>query len=349
MINSELKKIEFNFKYSIKKYNKNYKSNHWNFQIERKKKLFKIKKLKNFRNNKLSFGLDDQYYSEKEFIKNFNLLVEDCSKKFIKKNLFKKNVGNVKKFIKFEKKYFVDRHEIFFIKYLYDLEKNINLKKIKLICDIGSGYGALAAKILKLYNSKKIVLIDLPESNLLSSFYLKKLFPKKKFFYSYQLKNNQFQKKHLNNYDIFILNPWDIFPFKNVDLFINTRSMMEMDYQMIKKYFKLIHSKISNKGYFLNINRYYKDTTGYPIEYHKFPYDKKWKIIYSKRSWQQNHTHTMLTKRSKNYSDSIYLEQKKIKKIILKKIKDDPRLIRRILPDTVYKIYKYFKRLIIAN
>ena len=91
------------------------------------------------------------------------------------------------------------------------------------------------------------------------------------------MNNGKFQKKDLKKYDIFIMSPKDSFPFKKIDLFINTRSMMEMDYQVINKYFDLIQSKITEKGYFLNINRYYKDTTGYPVEYHKYPYDKNGK------------------------------------------------------------------------
>ena len=349
MNNKEFKEIEENFKYSLKNYNEKHKSNHWQFQINRKKSLFKTKNLDNFRNNNLSFGLDDQFYSKKQFLNNFDLLKKVCGNKFLEKTLLKKNIGNVKNFIKFKGKYFVDMHEIFFVKYLFDLEKNIDFKKIEYICDIGSGYCGLVSKILKLYNTKKIILIDLPESNFVSSFYLKKIFPQKKFFFSSKLNNGKFQKRDLKKYDIFIMNPWDSFPFKKIDLFINTRSMMEMDYQVINKYFDLIQSKITEKGYFLNINRYYKDTTGYPVEYHKYPYDKKWKIIFSKTSWQQDHVHAMLTKRTKGLSNSVTLEQKKIKLIMLNKIKEDPRLIRRVLPDKVYKIYKYFKKLMSSN
>ncbi len=349
MDKKEFKKIEKNFKYSIKSYNEKYRSSHWQFQINKKHNLFETKNLSNFRNNKLSFGLDDQYYTKKQFLNNFELLKKNCGENFLKKTLKKKNIGNVKNYIKFKKKYFIDRSEIFFIKFFYDLEKNINFKKIKYICDIGSGYGALVSKILSIYHTKKIILIDLPESNLLSAYYLKKLFPKKNFFYSYQLDSNKFKKKDWKKYDIFILNPWDNFPFKKIDLFINTRSMQEMDYQVIKKYFNLIHSKISKNGYFLNINRYYKDTTGFPIEYYRYPYDKKWKIIFSNTSWQQSHTHAMLTKRIKNVSNSVDLERRKIKLLMLKKIKDDPRLIRRVLPNGIYKIYKFIKKLIIVH
>ena len=223
----------------------------------------------------------------------------------------------------------------------------MNFKKIKLICEIGSGYGALTSKIIKRYNKKKIILIDLPESNILSSYFLKANHPEKKIFYSYQIKDNKITKADLKKYDIFILNPWDQFLIKNVDLFINTRSMMEMNYDTIKKYFKLIQSKLSKQGYFLNINRYYKDTTGYPIEYHKYPYDNKWKVIFSKTSWKQPYVHAMLTQRVKNDLNEINNEMHKIKKTMKNVTKKDPRMFRRFLHPDFYKLYKYIKNIFI--
>ena len=149
MDKKEFRKIEENFNYSLKKYNEKFRSNHWKFQISRKKNLFKKENLWNFRNNNLSVGLDDQFYSKKQFLNNFKILKKICGDKFLEKTLPKKNIGNVKNYIKFKNKYFVDMHDIFFVKFLYDLEKNIDLKKIKYICDIGSGYGTLASKILR--------------------------------------------------------------------------------------------------------------------------------------------------------------------------------------------------------
>ena len=42
-----------------------------------------------------------------------------------------------------------------------------------IICEIGPGYGSFASKLIKKFNSK-VILIDLPESNFLSAYYLKK-------------------------------------------------------------------------------------------------------------------------------------------------------------------------------
>ena len=90
MDKKEFKKIEKNFKYSIKSYNEKYRSSHWQFQINKKHNLFETKNLSNFRNNKLSFGLDDQYYTKKQFLNNFELLKKNCGENFLKKDSKKK-------------------------------------------------------------------------------------------------------------------------------------------------------------------------------------------------------------------------------------------------------------------
>ena len=82
-----------------------------------------------------------------------------------------------------------------------------------------------------------------------------------------------------------------------LDLFINSRSMMEMNYRTITGYFKLIESKISKNGFFLCINRYYKDLVGYPIEFHRYPFNDNWKTIISKPSWMQPHIHFLLIRK----------------------------------------------------
>ena len=79
--------------------------------------------------------------------------------------------------------------------------------------------------------------MDLPEANLLSSFYLKEHFPNKKFY----LYNNYLEDpllKNLDNFDIYILPPWCKFEKSlKIDCFINARSMQEMNMNIIKKYF----------------------------------------------------------------------------------------------------------------
>jgi hypothetical protein len=99
------------------------------------------------------------------------------------------------------------------------------------------------------------------------------------------------------------------------DLFINTRSMMEMDKDIIFKYFEFIQNNISDKGYFFNVNRYFKNTVKKPLKLIDYPYDNNWNTIISQPSFQQRHIRILLTQRSKNPKKSIQEEFKKIKKI----------------------------------
>ena len=70
----ELEKIKHNYSESMKFYQGNYKSNHWNYINKKKRNLYKIQNLEKFRRNNLSYGLDDQFYTDREFKENFELL-----------------------------------------------------------------------------------------------------------------------------------------------------------------------------------------------------------------------------------------------------------------------------------
>jgi len=329
-----------NLNISLANYNKKFQSNHWLFNNKKKINLFQEKNLSNFRKNGLSYGLDDQFYSKSDTINFFNLLTKKYGVKFIFSLLEKKNIGNPKKYILKKNKYFT-ANELVHIKHLLDFKDNVQLKKNDIVCEIGPGYGSLISKIIKIYNCKA-VLIDLPESNFLSHYYLKKIFPQKKIFVSSKIRK-KLNLDDIKKHDIFILCPWDNFPNIKIDFFINSRSMMEMTYESINFYFKLIQKKIKKNGYFLCINRYYKDTVGYPIELNKYPFDSYWKVIVSKKSWKQEHIHYLLLKRSKDHLNDIKQELKKIKSHYLEIKKKDKFFWRRVLPIQLYKLYKYSK------
>ena len=91
--------------------------------------------------------------------------------------------------------------------------------------------------------------------------------------------------------------------------------MMEMNFKVIRSYFNLIHNHIAENGFFFNVNRYFKDTVGHPIELHNYPYDDFWKVILSAPSWNQNHIHQLITQRSKKKDISIKNEIKNINKL----------------------------------
>jgi putative sugar O-methyltransferase len=308
--NQFLNRIQLSTEKSFSNYRSFYKSQHWE-RYNLRKRLYTKSNLFNFRNNKLSDGLDDQS-SLNNIKKNYTKLIKITKKTFLINNLLNKNIGNLKNFETCEGK-ILDFGQLFFIYWLYLLKKNVN--KINLICEIGSGYGGFAEKIIRNYPKAKYLIIDLPEANFLSSYFLSKHFPNKKILLAYEKNREVIYKSDFDKYDIIIIPPWFKVEGVKFDLFINTRSMMEMDKDVIFKYFEFIQNNISEKGYFFNANRYYKNTVKKPLKLIDYPYDNNWNTLISQPSFQQKHIRILLTQRSKNPKKSIQKELKKLKKI----------------------------------
>lgn len=275
--------------------NTNQKSKHWQRYNLRE---FTLDNLINFRNNgKLSGGLDDQ--NDKFTFKLYSNIISKLSESYVLNNLPKKNIGNSNTLIPY-KGIFVDYNKLIHIYWFWIIENKI-LKntKIKNICEIGGGFGSFSELFIKNYNIK-VFLIDLPEANLMSTYYLKELFPQKKFYLFDDYKKNEFlSKSDFDENDIIILPPnCNIDKKIKIDFFINTRSMMEMNFDAIKSYFNFIHQYLVEDGYFLNINRYEKNSVGYPIKISEYPYDMNWKVLISEPSFNQNWIHFLFTQRS---------------------------------------------------
>lgn len=330
--------IHRNYKVSIEQYQKKYKSNHWK-KYDLRSEIFKEENLVNFRNNSLSDGLDDRY-DIIEQKKIFNHLIQDVGEKYVYENLNSLNIGNSNYFFKYKDKY-VDAGQNFHIKWLHDIEKLIlPNKKINKVCEIGGGYGSFAQKIIRKLKCK-YVSIDLPEANFLSSYYLKEHFKNLKFIGNCEISNNILDKKTFDENDVFILNPWNKISEIKFDLIINTRSMMEMDKEIIKEYFKFIENNIEDRGFFFNINRYRKKSVGYPIHFFDYPYDNNWNVVVSKKSWRQNWIHFLLAQRILGYQS--HNKKCDIKKELLNiRIKT----IYFIFKEKILEITLFFKNII---
>ena len=275
--------------------NTNQKSKHWK---KYNLKEFTLDNLINFRNDgKLSGGLDDQ--NDKFTFKLYSEIINQISELYVLNNLPKKNIGNSNVLIPY-KDVLVDYNKLIHIYWFWIIENKI-LKNTKInnICEIGGGFGSFSELFIKNYNTKTF-LIDLPEANLMSTYYLKELFPQKKFYLFDNYKKNEILSKlDFDENDIIILPPnCNIDKKIKINFFINTRSMMEMNFNIIKSYFDFIHQYLVDDGYFLNINRYEKTSVGHPIRISEYPYDKNWKVIISEPSFNQNWVHFLLTQRS---------------------------------------------------
>ena len=325
----EIYKQSSNLFYKNEK-NFNEKSKHWASWYNSQN--FSLENLKNFRNskNKLSGGLDST--SENFSFNFYSKVIHKVSEDYILNNSPKENIGNSDFLIPY-KNVFLDSNKLTHIYWFWVLENKI-LKKniIKNICEIGGGFGSFSELFIKNYNTK-IFLIDLPEANLMSTYYLKRLFPNKNYFlFDDYMKKEFLSKSDFENNDIIILPPNCSIDKKiKIDFFINTRSMMEMNYEVIKSYFNLIQEHSIDGGYFLNINRYEKNTVGYPIRIAEYPYDDCWNVIISEASFNQKKIHFLLTQRTfENDKKNIIEELNNIKKIS-KKFYRSRKISNRIL------------------
>ena len=149
------KKILESFNYCLKFYNKKQKSGHWKKYDERRS-LYTINKLKNFRNNLLSQGLDDEY-SKLRISQLFNQF-NHKERKFLLKNNNKKNIGNKKTFI-IKSNYKFYGTEFFPIKWFLEIRKFF-FKNNNNVLEIGAGFGEFAEIIIKNVKCKYLI-IDL--------------------------------------------------------------------------------------------------------------------------------------------------------------------------------------------
>jgi hypothetical protein len=192
----------------------------------------------------------------------------------------------------------------------------------------------------------------------LASYYLSKCFPDLRILLADEIQDKRIEKEQIDKYDFIIIPPWYDIQGIAIDLFINTRSMMEMNVEAIQKYFNFIQRTIADNGYFLNINRYYKDTVGYPIKLSEYPYDEHWNVILSNPSWKQQHIHQLLTQRTVGQGDikeelvkieQLYQENKRLgrdvkkidisKKILISLIGLPLKIAKLVLPARLYKTF----------
>ena len=282
-------------------------SMHWEKIAYRK---FSTINLINFRDkintkDNLSQGLDIN--KNDLSLESFVELQNEIGFEYIYKNLLNKNIGNSPTVFKFKNK-LADSNIIRMIAWLYDLENMVDFQKIidtknkiPIFLEIGGGYGAFAQLLLSNFKMK-LISIDLPQANALTTFYLSRHFPDKKFFlFDDYAKKGILKKSDIAENDIIIIpNNSKLEEEIKIDFSINARSMMEMNKKAINYYFELIEKHSNIDSLFLNINRYEKESSGQKIRLSEYPYDNHWERLISKVAFDQKHIHMLLTKRIKN-------------------------------------------------
>jgi len=137
-------------------------------------------------------------------------------------------------------------HQICLLSLLFHFEGSS--KSFKKILEIGGGYGALPEILFK-YNNGEIeylVEVDIPPLVYITTQYLKAVFPDKVIDYR-EIKNMQTITQSDINGKILVIPPW-VLPSLNVDfdLFWNSASFQEMEYNVVDNYLDIICKKANN-------------------------------------------------------------------------------------------------------
>jgi putative sugar O-methyltransferase len=134
-----------------------------------------------------------------------------------------------------------------------------------IIVDIGSGYGGLDRLLSYYVPNACFVLVDLPETLLLTSYYIKYNFPNKKIALLSDIADrlDDFDSLVLE-YDFIIIPPSVVekIPSESVDLVMNSASLGFMQKDYVTYYLSHIYRMLRPLGHFYSLNKEYNDQLG---------------------------------------------------------------------------------------
>ena len=148
-----------------------------------------------------------------------------------------------------------------------DINNHITFQKDKrnVIVDIGSGYGGLDRLLSYYIPNSCFILVDLPETLLLTSYYIEYNFPNKKIALLSDIidRLDEFDSLVLE-YDFIIVPPSVVekIPSSSVDLVMNSASLGFMQKDYVKYYLSHIYRMLRPLGYFYSLNKEYSDHLG---------------------------------------------------------------------------------------
>ncbi len=134
---------------------------------------------------------------------------------------------------------------------------NLSKGEREIILDIGAGFGGVA-RILSFYRENTTqILLDLPETLLLTAYYLKDNFPNKKIALLEDIYPNLDNLDEIiRDYDFILIPPFvlNYLKDKSVDLVMNTTSLGFMSKDYLDYYLKETSRVLKDGGYFYSLN-----------------------------------------------------------------------------------------------
>jgi len=250
------------------------KSAFWQQHLDKKGDIFVDPGLwENFRTSAISEGLDNanalerQRHAQRDHARCLEMLrqLEPAIPAALRPLLEEIPVGGAQSFLTDGRH--VSRSSIEFVWMLTRLLPY--LENASVAVEIGGGYGGLARLVKSVFPSIRYIILDLPEASAIQTYYLNRAMPESRFLYAREI-IPELELPVEADFD-FMLVPGSIaerLPDKSIDIFINTRSMMEMDMPIIQYYFSHMERALIPEGRFYCINRYWKISrlSDYPFD-----------------------------------------------------------------------------------
>jgi len=134
------------------------------------------------------------------------------------------------------------------------------------VVEIGAGVGSLGVVMKELFPKSTYVVVDLPDTLIMSTMYLSSIYPEAKILY---YPENPVCKKEMSQYDFVFVPHWAIcnIPDNSCHLVWNESSFGEMTRPIVNAYFQQLRRLVNCDGLFYNSNRYKKK-----VDFKDYPY-----------------------------------------------------------------------------
>jgi len=182
---------------------------------------------------------------------------------------------------------FYNGNTLKYIRFLHLILNNSDIfnQNKQVVLEIGAGYGGFVELIANHFKNCNFIIIDIPETLAISSYYLTKSFPEM----TWKLHDDNQRKININDHKINFIphNMVHLLRDEEIDLVVNSNSLVEMPNEEIIKYFDLIQD--SNKvKYFWYANGVKSSYAISSLE--DMPFDENWEVILEQFSLSKNET-----------------------------------------------------------
>ncbi len=170
------------------------------------------------------------------------------------------------------------------------------------IAEIGGGVGLFGYYLLKRNPNLVYMDFDLPENLFVASYYLSMAFPEKRILY-YEGADSDLTKAVFGNHDIILMPNLMLSRLadRSVDMFVNTISLSEMDYETIVEYLRQIQRCTKRYFYQENLADFNFAYKSYPVDF--FPnLDGFTELMTSQSRWP----HFSFTSPEHKYTETLY-------------------------------------------